>query len=249
MEFLSTGDLNQKQLFEYDNRIDGIAPQNLVISAVRYLVNLLSAKFVQICIQSGESRFNQFRKLELTKQFTSANSHFKNSDWVDRFLLDLDRQVDAVCRIPKFESERKERAVKELHHLVWDNFSSLRLATPLLAKTISFDGETVFLRSGFEAVDAKLRDRLKKPIKPSQSSQYVSQRISFESKRDEPMSNEEAVSQSASDSRVQQEQAQAPQGGIFNMVFSYFTEGNFPNEADQKQKEIDLQGKLELDTL
>lgn len=69
---------------------------------------MLTAKFVKIRQKIGDSRFNTGRTLELTKQLVSTNAHFKNNDWVDRLILDLDKQVDSFCKISKLESERKQ---------------------------------------------------------------------------------------------------------------------------------------------
>lgn len=39
----------------------------------------------------GDSRFNQVRTLDLTKVLIQANAHFKNTEWVDRLFIDLDK--------------------------------------------------------------------------------------------------------------------------------------------------------------
>lgn len=107
-DFLSTSDLREQQLFDMHNRILGVAPESIQLAALRQIVNMLTAKFVKIRQKIGDSRFNTGRTLELTKQLVSTNAHFKNNDWVDRLILDLDKQVDSFCKISKLESERKQ---------------------------------------------------------------------------------------------------------------------------------------------
>ena len=66
-DFLSTSDLREPQLFDMHNRILGVAPESLQYAALRQIVNILTAKFVQIRQKVGDSRFNTVRTLELTK--------------------------------------------------------------------------------------------------------------------------------------------------------------------------------------
>ena len=75
-EFLSTADLREKQLFEYNNNISGVVPPALQQAALKQIVNLLTAKFCEIRNRVGENRFNQFRTIELTRDFIAANAHF-----------------------------------------------------------------------------------------------------------------------------------------------------------------------------
>jgi len=58
------------------NRILGVAPEQLQQAALRQIVNILTAKFVQIRQKVGDSRFNTVRTLELTKQLIQTNAHF-----------------------------------------------------------------------------------------------------------------------------------------------------------------------------
>jgi hypothetical protein len=88
-------------------------------SALRHLVNLITARFCQMNAKAGESRFNQMKRFELTKQLIQANSLFKNTEWVDRLLIDLDKQVNAINRIPKLDNERKLSAQVDLQGLFW----------------------------------------------------------------------------------------------------------------------------------
>ena len=109
-EFLNTADLREKQLFDITNNIREVVPISLQHAALRQIVNLLTGKFCQIRNKVGENRFNQFRTLELTKDLIRANAHFKNADWIDRLLIDFDKQVDAVCKIQKFDVEKQNKA-------------------------------------------------------------------------------------------------------------------------------------------
>ena len=53
-EFFNTAELTHPQLFEISNRLDTeFFPQSLQSSALKYLVNLLTAKFCQICQHGG----------------------------------------------------------------------------------------------------------------------------------------------------------------------------------------------------
>lgn len=47
-DFLSTADLRERQLFDRDNRILNVAPEVLQLSALRQIVNILTAKFCKI---------------------------------------------------------------------------------------------------------------------------------------------------------------------------------------------------------
>lgn len=53
-------------------------------------------------------------KFEVTKSLIQANKTFKNNDWVDRLLIDLDKQVNALNRLTTVESEVKAQAFKDL---------------------------------------------------------------------------------------------------------------------------------------
>lgn len=44
----------------------------------------------------------------------AANQTFKNADWVDRLLIDLDKQVNALNRIPQLDHAKKATAFKDL---------------------------------------------------------------------------------------------------------------------------------------
>lgn len=68
-------------------------------AAIRHLVSLLTAKFCQLNAKLTESKFSQFKKFEVTKQMVIVNKVFKNHDWIDRLLIDLEKQVSALTRI------------------------------------------------------------------------------------------------------------------------------------------------------
>ena len=72
-EFLSTSDLTQRQLFEYNNHIEGVVPQSLQQAALRHIVSLLTAKFCQLSGKLQDTKFSQFKRFELTKQLILAN--------------------------------------------------------------------------------------------------------------------------------------------------------------------------------
>ena len=64
----------------------------------------------------------------------SANSHFKNCDWIDRLLIDLDRQVEYIKIMKGLDRERKEQSARDVQKLLWQNFQYLKMAAPLVPK-------------------------------------------------------------------------------------------------------------------
>ena len=163
-DFLSTADLREKQLFDRHNQILGVAPRSLQISALRQIVNILTAKFCQVRARVGDSRFNQARTLDLTKVLIQANAHYRNNEWVDRLMLDLDRQVDQFCRMSKLEGDRKNAARADLQSIFWDNFKNLRQATGLIAKMAPSMSRSNIHYSSFNAVEVKIRNKFNKQI-------------------------------------------------------------------------------------
>ena len=124
----------------------------------------MTAKFVQIRQKIGDSRFNTVRTLELTKQLIHTNAHYKNNDWVDRLMLDLDKQVDSFCKISKLEFERKALLKSDLQMLFWSNFKSLNLATGLVPKMAPSMSRCIIHYPSFNAVEVKIRNKFNNEI-------------------------------------------------------------------------------------
>ena len=159
---LSTSDLSQKQLYEYNNAIEGVVPVSLQQAALRHLVSLLTAKFCQLAAKVSDSKFNQFKKFEVTKTLITANQTFKNADWVDRLLIDLDKQVNALYRIQQLDNAKKTAAFKDLQELFWKNFGSLKLSVvlvPKLAPNLLDVHQGMFHYASFNAVEFKIRTK------------------------------------------------------------------------------------------
>lgn len=93
-----------------------------------------------------------------------ANGHFKNNDWVDRLMLDFDRQVEAFCRISKLDDERKNSIKSDLQNLFWSNFKSLQLATGLIPKMAPSMSRSNIHYASFNAVETKIRNKFNKEI-------------------------------------------------------------------------------------
>ena len=87
-----------------------------------------------------------------------------NNDWVDRLVLDLDRQVDQFCRISKLEDKRKYQVKNDLQSLFWTNFKALRLATGLTPKMAPSMSRCHIHYASFNAVEVKIRNKFSKPI-------------------------------------------------------------------------------------
>lgn len=104
------------------------------------------------------------RTLELTKQLIQTNAHFKNNDWVDNLMLDMDRQVDQFCRISKLESDRKTQVKADIQGLFWSNFKSLHLATGLIPKMAPSMSRSSIHYASFNAVEVKIRTKFNKEI-------------------------------------------------------------------------------------
>ena len=124
----------------------------------------MTAKFCKIRQTCGDSRFNQYRTLELTKMLIQANGHFKNTDWVDRLMIDFDRQVEAFCRISKLEDERKNSIKTDLKNLFWGNFKSLKMATGLIPKMAPSMSRSNIHQASFDAVETKIRNKFSKDV-------------------------------------------------------------------------------------
>lgn len=163
-DFLSTSDLRERQLFDMHNRILGVAPESVQLAALRQIINMLTAKFIQIRQNVGDSRFNIVRTLDLTKQLVQANAHFKNNDWVDRLIIDLDKQVDHFCKFNKLETERKSQVKADLQALFWTNFKVLSLATGLVPKMAPSMSRCIIHYPSFNAVEVKIRNKFTKDI-------------------------------------------------------------------------------------
>ena len=147
-----------------DNRILGVAPETLQLSALRQIVNILTAKFCQIRASVGDSRFNQIRTLDLTKLLIQANGHFRNNDWVDRLVLDYDRQVEQFCSIRSNPDEKKTMVKADLQNLFWSNFKSLQLATGLIPKMAPSMSRSNIHYASFNAVEVKIRNKFNKEM-------------------------------------------------------------------------------------
>ena len=163
-DFLSTSDLRESQLSDMNNRILGVAPETLQLSALRQIINILTAKFCQIRASVGDSRFNQIRTLDLTKLLIQANGHFRNNDWVDRLVLDYDRQVEQFCSIRSNPAEKKTMVKADLQNLFWSNFKSLQLATGLIPKMAPSMSRSNIHYASFNAVEVKIRNKFNKEM-------------------------------------------------------------------------------------
>ena len=104
------------------------------------------------------------RTLELTKILIQANAHYKNNDWVDRLILDFDRQAEVHCRISKLDDERKSAIKVDLQNLFWGNFGSLQLATGLIPKMAPIMSRSNIHYASFNAVEVKIRNKFNKEI-------------------------------------------------------------------------------------
>lgn len=71
----------------------------------------MSAKFVQVCHQIGDSRFNQFRKYNLTLQLVKSNALMGNTLWVDKLTMDMERQLSNINKSNAFDPDRKSNAI------------------------------------------------------------------------------------------------------------------------------------------
>jgi len=120
---------------------------------------MLTAKFVSIRQKVGDGRFNSMRTLELTKQLIASNAHFSNNEWVDRLMLDYDRQVDQFCRIQKPDDKRRLSIKNEQQNLFWSNFKALRLATGLITKMAPPLSRSSIHYASFNAVEVKIRNK------------------------------------------------------------------------------------------
>ena len=82
-------------------------------------------------------------------------------------MIDLDRQVEIFCRIPKLEAERKTRLKSEIQALFWSNFKSLDLATGLVPKMAPSMSRSIIHYPSFNAVEVKIRNKFNKEIPAS----------------------------------------------------------------------------------
>lgn len=81
---------------------------------------------------------------------------------MDRLLIDLDKQVNALNRIQQLDSERKASAFKDLQGLFWSNFSSVKLSVVLVPKLAPnllnvHEGKSHY--PSFNAVEFKIRSK------------------------------------------------------------------------------------------
>ena len=211
-EFLSTSDLTQRQLFEYNNHIEGVVPQSLQQAALRHIVSLLTAKFCQLSAKLPDAKSyqgNPLKRFEVTKQCILANQTFKNSDWVDRLLIDLDKQVNAINRIPQLDGERKASAFRDLQSLFWSNFKDVKLSVvlvPKLAPNLLGVDEGKFHYASFNAVEFKIRSKFNQ--KCTTKKQLIT-----------------ALSEQTQATQTQQK-TENQGGGLFSIFYNYFTDSN-----------------------
>jgi hypothetical protein len=83
-DLLSTTYLQNPQLFDFNNRVNGFLEKPILAAGLKFLTQQLSVRSLQICRLQPQNIFNVSKSIDLSPVLIQLNRSYQNNDWVDR---------------------------------------------------------------------------------------------------------------------------------------------------------------------